>query len=71
MQLNRLKSMSLRGRFDRGNLLEKGKIAEPVPNEVRNLAPGLLRLRLATSLAMTIPIPLMRIHIASFYVITL
>jgi len=33
--------------------LQKLEIAEPVPNEVRNLAPSLLRLRLATSLAMT------------------
>jgi len=38
----------------RGNLLEKGEIAEPVPNEVRNLAPSLLRPCLATSPAMTI-----------------
>ena len=46
--------LSLRGRIDRGNLIGKGEIAELVPNEVRNLAPSLLRLRLATSLAMTI-----------------
>ena len=38
----------------RGNLIGKNEIAEFVPNEVRNLAPGLLRLCLATSLAMTI-----------------
>jgi len=36
--------------------LQKGEIAELVPNEVRNLAPGLLRHRLATSLAMTVSI---------------
>ena len=38
----------------RGNLPGNGEIAEPVPNKVKNLAPGLLRLCLATSLAMTI-----------------
>src|SRR3989304_1753045 len=31
--------LSLRGRFDRGNLFRKGEIAELVPNIVRNLAP--------------------------------
>ncbi len=38
----------------RGNPVSKGEIAELVPNEVRNLAPSLLRLRLAILLAMTI-----------------
>ncbi|MEW6569814.1 MAG: hypothetical protein AB1390_01365 [Nitrospirota bacterium] len=33
------------------NLTTRNEIAELVPNEVRNLALGLLRLRLATSFA--------------------
>jgi hypothetical protein len=33
--------------------LQKDEIAELVPNEVRNLAPSLLQLHLATSLAKT------------------
>ena len=37
----------------RGNPIIKTEIAELVPSVARNLAPSLLRLRLATSLAMT------------------
>jgi len=45
--------------------LQKGEIAELVPNEVRNLAPGLLRHRLATSLAMTVSISISRINVTT------
>jgi hypothetical protein len=48
----------------RGNLTGKDKIAELVPNVVRNRAFGLLRLRLATSLAMTLLIAGFRLNIA-------
>ena len=38
----------------RGNLIEKGEIAELVPSEVRNLAPSLLQLFLVTLIVITI-----------------